>query len=287
MRIIRIIGVAAAAVAILMAGTQFRSVPAGFVPVVHAARAGCSNESLRGDYGFQIRGTIVGFGPIVGVALLTFDGDGNFVQTDDVSVNGAPILDRPGTGTYTVNPDCTGTETLNLPGNQTVHTTFVIAANGNEIFDEVTDPHVVITGIGKRVASPDDNEDEDSSPRACSQETLKGAYATSTTGFIVAAGPVGAIGDVGRIIFDGNGGASQITTVAINGALPGARSSLAGSYKVNPDCTGEFSFTLPGVPVPSRSRFVVVERGNELLTVNSGVGRALAGIATRLRTRGF
>ena len=289
LRIIRIICGAFAASGILMVGNQFRGVPAALVPVVHAAQTGCSNSSLRGNYGFQIRGSIVGFGPIVGVALLTFDGGGNFTQTDNVSVNGFPAnVNRPGSGTYSVNADCTGNQTLNA-GGQVVHTTFVIAASGNEVLDEVTDPNLVITGIGKRVVSVDDNEDDDFSPRPCSLQTLRGSYGTSTTGSIVAAGPVGLVGDVGKITFDGNGGASQTTTVSLNGMILPNRSSVAGSYFVNPDCTGELSITLPtptGTTL-STSRFVVVEGGNQLLLVNTGFGRALAGVATRLRTRSW
>jgi hypothetical protein len=291
MRIIRIIGFAIAAAGVLTVGTEFRGTPGGLVSVVQAAQSGCSNNSLRGNYGFQIRGTIVGFGPIVGVALVTFDGGGNFTQTDNVSVNGFPqMVNRPGSGTYSVNADCTGTQTLNS-GGQVVHTTFVIAANGNQVFDEVTDPNLVITGIGKRVDSADDNENEDDdfSPLACSLHTIKGSYGISTTGSILAAGPVGLVADVGTITFDGNGGASQSTTVILNGMmiLPNRMSLAGSSYTVNSDCTGELSITLPSPthPIPSISRFVVVDGGNQLLLVNTGFGRALAGVATRQHAR--
>lgn len=285
MKIIRIIGLALAAAGVLTVGTEFRGTPVGLVSVVQA-RNGCSNGSLRGNYGFQIRGTVVGLGPIGGIALSAFDGEGNFTQTDNVTVNGFPIVpNRPGSGTYSVNADCTGTQTLTQAGGQVVHTTFVIAENGKEVFDEVTDPHLVITGIGKRVASPDDNEDDDFSPPACSPQTIRASYGISTTGSIVTAGPVGLVADVGKITFDGNGGASQTTTVSLNGTIIPNRSSLAGSYIVNPDCTGELSITLPTPtgPVPSTSRFVVVEAGNQLLLVNTGFGRVLTGVATRER----
>ena len=101
----------------------------------------------------------------------------------------------------------------------------------------------------------------------------------------MAAGPVGLVADVGKITFDGNGGASQTTTVSLNGTIIPNRSSLAGSYTVNQDCTGELSITLttPTGPVPSTSRFVIVETGNELLLVNTGFGRVLTGVATRQR----
>jgi hypothetical protein len=72
----------------------------------------------------------------------------------------------------------------------------------------------------------------------------------------VFAGPVGAVADVGKLTFDGNGRASQTTTVSLNGTIIPSRSSLAGSYTVKPDCTGELSLTLPTAtgPIPSTSR---------------------------------
>jgi hypothetical protein len=103
----------------------------------------------------------------------------------------------------------------------------------------------------------------------------------------VFAGPVGAVADVGKLTFDGNGRASQTTTVSLNGTIIPSRSSLAGSYTVNPDCTGELSLTLPTAtgPIPSISRFVIVASGNQLLFVNTGVGRVLTGLATRQHLR--
>jgi len=292
MRIIRIIGVIAAVAATLTVGMQFRGARARLMPAVQAQN-GCSESSLRGPYGFQIKGTIVGFGPIGGVARLVFDGAGNFTQTDNVTVNGSKIVvDRPGSGTYLVNSDCTGTQTLNT-GGQVIHTTFVIAENGQEVFDIVTNPTppnppiLVITGVGKAVNSLDDNEDDDSSPFVCSRKTIKGSYATSTTGSIVFGGPVGLVADSGKIVFDGNGGAAQTTAVSLNGVIIQNRPSLSGSYTMNADCTGDISLVLPGATgtIMSTFDFVVVRNGEELLTVNSGVGRVLTGIATRQHSR--
>jgi hypothetical protein len=292
MRIIRIIGVIAAVAATLTVGMQFRGARARLMPAVQAQN-GCSESSLRGPYGFQIKGTIVGVGPIGGVARLVFDGAGNFTQTDNVTVNGSKIVvDRPGSGTYVVNSDCTGTQTLNA-GGQVTHTTFVIAENGQEVFDIVTNPippnppNLVITGVGKAVNSLDDNEDDDSSPFVCSRKTIKGSYATSTTGSIVFGGPVGLVADSGKIVFDGNGGAAQTTAVSLNGVIIRNRPSLSGSYTMNADCTGDISLVLPGATgtIMSTFDFVVVRNGEELLTVNSGVGRVLTGIATRQHAR--
>jgi hypothetical protein len=114
----------------------------------------CSNASLKGNYGFQISGSIPGTLAIAGIARLVFDGQGNFTQTGSSQINiiGHPpvvSLDQTGTGTYTVNPDCTGTETLNV-GGQLHHSRFVLVNHGRKVLDTNVDPGVVLTGVGEK-----------------------------------------------------------------------------------------------------------------------------------------
>ncbi len=118
---------------------------------------------------------------------------------------------------------------------------------------------------------------------SCMLRTIEGSFGISSTGSIVSAGPVGLVADVGVITFDGNGGASQVTTVSLNGTIIPNRTSLAGTYTVNPDCTGELAITLPTPtgPSPSNSHFVIVAGGDQLLLINSGAGRVIAGAAIR------
>ena len=89
---------------------------------------GCSNATLKGDYGFSVsaqtlnaNGTTT-FASIVG--MTHYDGVGTFTQVDFALFNGVP---GPGptdpttgfrtgqTGTYTVYPDCTGSAKLDAP----------------------------------------------------------------------------------------------------------------------------------------------------------------------------
>lgn len=78
----------------------------------------CSDATLTGDYAFTITGTILAppaaSGPLAGVALTHFDGQGNMTQVDHVVHNGAlPVEEwRPGKGPYHVNSDCTGSMTI-------------------------------------------------------------------------------------------------------------------------------------------------------------------------------
>ena len=57
-------------------------------------------------------------------------------------------------GTYSVNPDCTGTQTIVIPGNPDVHVQFIVAQSGNTIHQVVIDPGVAATAEGERVRAP-------------------------------------------------------------------------------------------------------------------------------------
>lgn len=117
----------------------------------------CNNETLRGNYGFTITGMRPA-GPggpqvaIVGTALTTFHGDGTFEQFDNINV-GPPLAsyvpDRPGSGTYSLSPDCSGTMTL-MAGGMTLELAINVVDHGREIRTAVVTPNVIITSNGRR-----------------------------------------------------------------------------------------------------------------------------------------
>jgi hypothetical protein len=117
-------------------------------PAAKAADLGCSNAILRGTYSDQDTGVIVGLGPFAGVNVDTFDGKGHMTISGISSVNGQV---SPGveTGTYTVNPDCTGTYTVE-GGGLTIDAFFVIDDDGNELKIVITDPGNVINCVARR-----------------------------------------------------------------------------------------------------------------------------------------
>ncbi len=118
----------------------------------------CTNRLLSGIYGFTLTGTKLGgapgtpVGPQVGVAMTTFDGAGNLSQIDSVTVGGNVVSDftHPrATGTYSVNPDCTGTYVIDFAdGRPPVTVNFVISMNGTEIDGVVVAPGGGILSIG-------------------------------------------------------------------------------------------------------------------------------------------
>ena len=106
------------------------------------SRHGCSNHTLRGSYAFAIDGTIIaGANRLLlrGLAMTEFDGEGNLTQVDFTTVNGASGTDwRPGTGSYEVNPDCTGTmQVVQSDGSPTLNLKLVVADRGRTVHNIV------------------------------------------------------------------------------------------------------------------------------------------------------
>jgi hypothetical protein len=117
----------------------------------------CTNSSIKGSYAFTIRGQIfTPNGPVVvdGIAKTTFDGNGNLTQVDAVAANGIALqLWRAGTGSYTVNSDCTGTMTLLNPDQPPLHLAILVSDSGNLIHTVVIDPGFAVTSDAERVLS--------------------------------------------------------------------------------------------------------------------------------------
>jgi hypothetical protein len=128
-------------------------------PLLTADPLVCSDKTIRGSYAFTIHGTI--FLPngatiqIDGIALQVFDGKGNFRQVDAVADNGLLVPGwRPGTGSYSINADCTGTQTLVVAGMGDLHMQIIVAQGGNTIHQVVIDPGIATTAKGERVRAP-------------------------------------------------------------------------------------------------------------------------------------
>lgn len=118
----------------------------------------CSNRTLSGEYGCSIQGVLLnipGLPPeatFVGVTTSTFDGKGNLTGTEHTVVNGSPS--NPGfianSGTYSVNPDCTGTAVVNTPNSPVpLNLYFVIVDDGKE-FRQVLNSDALLS-VCKRV----------------------------------------------------------------------------------------------------------------------------------------
>lgn len=117
----------------------------------------CSSKTIAGDYAYTIEGTLLVSPtltlPIHGISLAHYDGNGNKTQLDHVVVSGQEPQEEwtPGSGTYIVNEDCTGSQEVFVNGNldSPIRSHFIIDKGGREI-REVIDANAV-TAIGARV----------------------------------------------------------------------------------------------------------------------------------------
>ena len=79
----------------------------------------CTNATLHGSYGLHATGTIIGVGDFAAVGRFTFDGNGHLTGKLFVRVAGTNITPPAFTGTYSVAPDCTVTDSWGAPINST------------------------------------------------------------------------------------------------------------------------------------------------------------------------
>jgi hypothetical protein len=123
----------------------------GLTPVAGQAKQGCTLASLNGAYGARETGVIVNpDGSKLDLAIVgrvVFDGRGHFSGTDTVSFNGAIARNETSSGTYTMNADCTGSDTGTVKQTGLVfHEDFVLVDHGKQAFIISTDPGTVLTG---------------------------------------------------------------------------------------------------------------------------------------------
>jgi hypothetical protein len=146
-----------ASVLLLVAGTQGSRAGSN---VQQDVGFPCTNGTLRGTYGIQMQGTgpvpppVGGSQTLIGVVKRTFDGMGNFTQTDNVhgSVTGW-TPDRPGSGTYQVNPDCTAaTQFVPGPGAPVIEERVVIVDGGSQLYSVTVSPlPLMVSTVAKRI----------------------------------------------------------------------------------------------------------------------------------------
>jgi hypothetical protein len=113
---------------------------------------GCNNRTIQGTYAIQMQGTRPvppaaggGVETIIGVVLRTYDGTGGFTQVDNVkgAVTGI-VPDRPGSGTYNVNEDCSATTHFQPGPGQLLEEKMVIVDGGREIRSITSSPPPVM-----------------------------------------------------------------------------------------------------------------------------------------------
>jgi len=148
---------------LLVAGTQGSRAGSSVGPGMSFP---CTDATIRGTYGVQMHGTgpvpppVGGSQTLIGVVKRTFDGRGNFTQIDNIhgSVTGW-TPNRPGSGTYQVNPDCTGsTQFQPAPGAPVIEERIVIVDGGSELYSVTVSPlPTMVSTVAKRTDSGEED----------------------------------------------------------------------------------------------------------------------------------
>jgi hypothetical protein len=83
------------------------------VGTAQAREGECSNASVAGKWTFTTSGSIPSIGPVAAVGSYVADRSGNLQGSQTRSLNG-DIANETFTGTATINPDCTGTDVIQV-----------------------------------------------------------------------------------------------------------------------------------------------------------------------------
>jgi hypothetical protein len=124
--------------------------------------------------------------------------------------------------------------------------------------------------------------DNDGRGRGCSESTLRGDYAFSIDGQILAGPKAGLLRGVAMTHFDGDGGLSQVDFTTINGVPIGTDwRPGTGSYEINADCTGKAQISFTDGSPTLKLRLVVADRGDQVRTIVEGNATGSLGVRVR------
>ena len=261
---------------------------------------GCSNATLRGNYGFTILGETPNpdgtNSPVVGVAITHFDGAGKLTQKDFTVEGGIPSpangtaatgfhFAGGETGTYSVNPDCTGSAEIDLnapapPGlsRGVIKLMFIVPTDGSKIHTVVSEITAPFTTAPVLNTTRSDASRIGAIDGHCSNATLKGDFGSTVLATVP--NPDGTTSPLKGVAIsenDGHGSATQRDFIMTGGVPePGTGDAQTGfsfsngqteTYTVNPDCTGSGELHL-NVPAPSglssgviKQMFIITDNG--------------------------
>ena len=209
----------------------------------------CATAALHGSYGSQRNGQTVPGTAWTSVGLVVFDGNGNYVVQQMVSLNGVSSAASQ-VGTYVINADCTGTES---DATGKVISTLAMVHGGDEVLGISVVPGSSMTVHFERIVGP------------CSNASLTGNYGFQRNG---QAGPGLSLVALGIITFDGNGSQFVAQTIDRGGTISSV-ANLLGTYTINADCSGSQTDTGTGKVI---SQIVVVHGGDEVLGMSTTPG---------------
>jgi hypothetical protein len=112
---------------------------------------------------------------------------------------------------------------------------------------------------------------------ACNEATLNGTYGYHYKGAVAEGEGLGRVAAIGLLKFDGRGKVTGSETRSTSGKV--ARSTFAGTYTVNPDCSG--IATGGTLPQPTQFEYVILDDTRELQMAVSTDGFATLGVGKK------
>ncbi len=227
-----------------------------------------------GSFGFLVNNWLSPQDNDSGTAILgvmNFDGAGNVTgsltfQRGSTSTKAAQTTPATLTGTYSSNPDGTGSITATLAGALTF-TFAIVIADGGQSF-QMVGTNLVGGDISGSVF--------DGFAKAAYAGPLKGSYAFQLNNSPLPDGVIGVMS------FDGAGSVAVSSIGVAVGSDPSqppvSKGTLAGTYTINPDGSGTMNFPNSAFP------FVITEGGSGLLLLKTdGTGNNVSFGTARLQ----
>jgi hypothetical protein len=223
----------------------------------------CTEGNLKGSFGYALEGlrfpsppSSVGVELVGAAGLLVFDGLGGLTAQDTVhtaSGSTGAIARRTGTGTYTVDSNCTGSGEIGGDYGA-LNFYFAIFSHGKEFAFIVTNPGTDQIGLATTTG------DEE-----CTLASFKGTYANVR--FHDYRAPFFSTVNAGLElgIFDGKGNVSFPPVVqSVNGVF--SHPTASGTYTVTPNCIYTQDFTIVDGATSRRAQRegVIVDSGNQV-----------------------
>jgi hypothetical protein len=121
----------------------------------------------------------------------------------------------------------------------------------------------------------------------CDNDTLSGPYGFTLTGWRIPTPDTNvrsARAGVGRMVFDGRGNLSGTETKSHDGLI--TQLTFSGTYQVLTDCTGTAHVITSDPDENARNfNFAIIERGEQVMAIQTDQGRAVTIIMTKQRDK--
>jgi hypothetical protein len=199
----------------------------------------CTVESFQGVYGINTVG--VGLdtsgNPVTSIYQVTADGKGKVTGLETKDFDGSNAMTTL-SGTYTINPNCTGTTVFKNENGQTEHYRLVLNDSNNGAFLFQTDSGTVQTAVAVAQGTI----------ATCSDTTMARTYSFELSGVIPGGRQVALAGQLVLKEKEVSGGETGSITGSLDLSNDGiiTPSSVTGRYSVNSNCTATMSITFSG-----------------------------------------